>query len=101
EPCGIDLCDANWQRAIIAKVEAERPLLVVFNSYRAVFRGRPPDSSDVAGALGWIGHLAERLHMAMVIVDATNKGGAVGHLRGMAAHGDSVQKAYEADTVLH
>ena len=101
EPCGIDLCDEQWQRAIIAMVEAERPLLVVFNSYRAVFRGRPPDSADVALALGWLGHLAERLQLAVVIVDATNKAGATGHVRGMAAQADSLQKAYEADTILH
>lgn len=101
EPCGIDICDPSWQRAITAMIERERPSLVVFNSYRAVFRGRPPDSADVALALGWLGHLAERQVCAVVVVDATNKAGAVGTLRGMAAHGDSIQKAFEADTILH
>lgn len=101
EPCGIDICDPDWQRVITAVIERERPVLVVFNSYRAVFRGRPPDSADVAMALGWLGHLAERVPCAVVVVDATNKAGAVGQLRGMAAHGDSVQKAFEADTILH
>jgi hypothetical protein len=55
----------------------------------------------VALALGWLGHLAERTRAAIAIVDGTNKAGAIGTLRGMAAHGDSIQKEYECDTVLH
>jgi len=101
EPCGIDLCHPEWQAAIIAQVEAGRPVLVVFNSYRAIFRGRPPDSSDVAYALGWLGALANRVNCTIAVVDATNKGGIVGRLRGAEAHGDSGQKTYEADTILH
>ena len=101
EPCGIDLCNSDWQGEIRALVEGEAPTLVVFNSYKAIFRGRPADSADVAHALGWLGHLAERVRCAIVVVDGDNKAGALGHLRGMAAHADSVQKEYEADTVLH
>src|SRR5262249_19979637 len=101
EPCALDLCDPAWQRAITAMVERAKPLLVVFNSFRAIFRGRPPDSSDVALALGWLGHLAERVGCAIVVVDATNKAGATGHLRGMAAHADSLEKEYQCDTILH
>lgn len=101
EPCGIDLCSADWQKAISQMVTAAQPRLVVINSYRAAFHGKPPDSADVALALGWLGHLAERTRCAIVLVDGTNKAGAVGHVRGMAAHGDSIQKEYEADTVLH
>lgn len=100
-PCGIDLCHPDWQEAITALVERERPLLVAFNSFKAIFRGRPADSADVAFALGWLGHLAERVRCAIVVIDGDNKGGALGKLRGMEAHADSVQKEYEADTVLH
>jgi hypothetical protein len=100
-PCGIDLCHPDWQEALTALVERERPLLVVINSYRAVFKGRPADSADVAHALGWLGHLAERVRCAIVVIDADNKGGALGKLRGMEALGDSGQKSYEADAVLH
>lgn len=101
EPCGLDLCHPEWQAAVIATVETQRPDVVILNSYRAVFRGRPPDSSDVAGALGWIGSLAERVNCAVVVVDGTNKVGALGRARGAEAHADSVQKQYEADTILH
>jgi hypothetical protein len=101
EPCGIDLCHPDWQGAIRALVEAERPRLVVLNSYKAIFRGRPADSSDVAQALGWLEHLAERVRCAVCVVDGDNKAGALGAVRGMAAHADSVQKAYEADRILH
>lgn len=101
EPCGIDLCDMACQTALTEMLTVTKPLLVIFNSYKAIFRGRPADSADVSRALQWLGSLAERLNEAIVIVDGTNKLGALGRSRGMEAHADSVQKEYEADTILH
>jgi hypothetical protein len=101
EPCGIDLCDDDCAAAITALLERERPILAVFNSYKAVFRGRPADSADVSRALQWLGNVADRLNLTVAIVDGDNKLGSLGQLRGMAAHADSIQKEYEADAILH
>jgi DNA-binding transcriptional ArsR family regulator len=100
-PCGIDLCDPDCAKAISAFLEEHKPVLAVFNSYKAIFRGRTADSADVSRALQWLGTVAERLRITVAVVDGDNKPGALGRVRGMEAHADSIQKEYEADAVLH
>jgi hypothetical protein len=100
-PAGVDLLAPLWQARVRAAVELHQPLLVILNSFRAMYRGQPGSGTDMASALGWLGSLAEDSNAAIVIVDQTNKAGAAGYLRGQAAHADSLQKEFEADTVLH
>lgn len=101
-PGQFSLTDPASQAALGALVRAQAPVLVVINSLRACFsRGDLADGADIHRALGWLGQLAEETHAAIVVVDGTNKAGGLGHVRGMAAHADSLQKEFEADCVLH
>lgn len=95
------LNDQDSQALLTTAVARLKPILVVINSFRSVFRGRAADGIEVARALGWLGHLAEQHGVAVVLVDQTNKAGGTGLVRGMAAHADSLQKEFEADAVLH
>jgi hypothetical protein len=95
------LTDDDSRTLLGAIVREHRPTLVVINSFRSTFRGKPADGVEVAAALGWLGQLAEREDFACVMIDQANKPGGLGLVRGMAAHADSLQKEYEADAVLH
>jgi hypothetical protein len=95
------LADPTTQANLKALVAVVRPVLVIINSWRSVFRGDPGNGVATAAALGWLGNLADSARCAVAIVDQTTKAGGAGLTRGMAAHADSLQKEYEADAVLH
>jgi hypothetical protein len=100
-PSGFRLSDPTDRARLQALVAEHQPTLIVINSFRACFRGRAADGADIAEALGWLGILAERSRCTVLMIDAVNKLGGLGRVRGMASHADSLQKAFEADCVLH
>jgi hypothetical protein len=100
-PAGLDLHAPLWQTRLSETVRTQRPMVVVINSFRSVYRGQAGDGPAIARALGWLGVLAEETGAAIILLDQVNKAGGTGKVRGMAAHADSLQKEYEADAVLH
>jgi len=100
-PSGFDLLSPEWLDALETEIKQHTPKLVVFNSWRTIYRGRAADPIDTTRAMQPLGSLAERYACAVVIVDQLNKAGGLGLTRGMQAHSDSLQKEYDADTVLH
>jgi RecA-family ATPase len=100
-PTGVNILDAAWQVRLSTLIKQLRPAVAVLNSFRAVFHGKPSDGAQIAAALNWLGRAAEEVGCAAIITDQVNKVGALGGARGLAAHSDSLQKAYEADAILH
>jgi hypothetical protein len=100
-PCGFTLDNPDWQHRLRTLVNEIKPVLVVINSFRSVYRGRAADGVEIARAFGWLGQMADESGAAICMIDQTNKAGGTGLSRGMAAHADSLQKEYEADCVLH
>jgi hypothetical protein len=97
---GFALHEARWHERLESAVDEIKPVLVVINSFPAVYRGHPANSIDVNEALGWLGTLAERSGAAIIMVDGANKPGALGNVHGMASLPDSAQKGFVVDTVL-
>ncbi len=100
-PLGLNLTNPLWQERLTIAVKRCQPVLMIINSLRPVFRGQPGSGIDTNLALGWLGTLAEQHNVSVVIVDQLNKPGINGVVRGAAAHADSAQKEYEADSILH